>query len=123
MGSSELMCAGMHAMLLCFCFSLFLSFFFPFFFFFFSCFLTPPLLKGVFNSLYISLTLLASFFPNNHFFILLFAPIFLPFRRPLTTADMAKMDLQVTGQTGEAKLNVLRSLKIATITKSGWALL
>ncbi|CAH1800830.1 unnamed protein product, partial [Owenia fusiformis] len=38
---------------------------------------------------------------------------------PLTPGDMYKMGLKVTGQTGEAKLKVLRALKIVHISNKG----
>ena len=38
---------------------------------------------------------------------------------PLSSTDMYKMGLRVTGQTGEAKLKVLRSLKLLHIHKNG----
>ncbi|XP_020897927.2 spindle and kinetochore-associated protein 2 [Exaiptasia diaphana] len=38
---------------------------------------------------------------------------------PLTISDMAEMGLKITGATGQAKLKVLRSLKIIQITNKG----
>ena len=39
------------------------------------------------------------------------------YSNPLTRSDMHKMGLRVSGMTGEAKLNVLRALKLLTISK------
>jgi hypothetical protein len=41
------------------------------------------------------------------------------FSDPLTPTDMHKMGLRVTGKTGDAKLKVLRALKILSISKKG----
>ncbi|XP_070572178.1 SKA complex subunit 2-like [Ptychodera flava] len=38
---------------------------------------------------------------------------------PLTTQDMSKMSMRITGATGEAKLKVLRSLKIISLNTKG----
>ena len=40
-------------------------------------------------------------------------------RAPVSIVHLTDMGLKVTGVTGEAKLNVLRALKIITITKQG----
>ncbi|XP_013412161.1 spindle and kinetochore-associated protein 2 [Lingula anatina] len=39
--------------------------------------------------------------------------------KPLTTAEMHKMGLRITGQTGEAKLKVLRALKLINLSSKG----
>eukprot|EP00042_Codosiga_hollandica_P022358 m.81988 g.81988 ORF g.81988 m.81988 type:complete len:86 (-) comp50763_c0_seq2:109-366(-) len=42
---------------------------------------------------------------------------------PLTIANMSELGLRITGATGEAKLKVLRALKIISISKTGDVLL
>eukprot|EP00050_Salpingoeca_kvevrii_P013271 m.27688 g.27688 ORF g.27688 m.27688 type:complete len:93 (-) comp4812_c0_seq1:65-343(-) len=42
-----------------------------------------------------------------------------PCSEPLTVKDMTEMGLKITGQTGEAKLKVLRQLKLIVMNKQG----